>query len=265
MHFKLEQRLYFKWMQLLNVIPSNWKNNLKHSNIYSQNLILLDHNLVKSNSLFNIEMLDPRELYCIINSSRNNKPTSQIYFLKKFDSKELNWRIIYTLPRKVTTNTHLRSFQYKILSNILYLNERLFVIGLSTTPFCSFCNSFGENMTHLFCDCITTQCLWKKLQLKLNDNITLHPLTPQMVIFSFFEANCQSNLIQNYILFISKLYVYKFRKSKFLSSTCLLKQISKIKNIEKKVASANEKKTSRKRKWGIIEDKLPSRGDNTVT
>ena len=108
--FKLEQRLYFKWMQLVNTIPSNWKNNLKHSNTYSQNLILLDNHLVKSNFWFSIEKLEPKELYCIINSSRNNKPTSQIYFEKKFNSKELGWRVIYTLQRKVTTITYLKNF-----------------------------------------------------------------------------------------------------------------------------------------------------------
>ena len=48
-------------MQLANSIPSNWKNNLKHSNTYSKKLILLDHHLVKSNSLFNIEKLELRE------------------------------------------------------------------------------------------------------------------------------------------------------------------------------------------------------------
>ena len=245
-------------MQLFNAIPSNSKNNLKHSDTYSQNLILLDHHLVRSNSLFSIEKLESRELYCIINFSRNNKPTSQIYFEKKFDSKELDWRVIYTLPRKVTTNTYLRSFQYKILNNILYLNEKLFVFGLSTTSSCSFCNSFGENITHLFCDCTITQCLWKKLQLKLKDDITLLPLTPQAAIFGFLEGNCQSYLIQNHILLISKLYIYKSRKNKFLSSTCLLKEISKIKNIEKKFAYANEKKTLHiKKKWGKNENKLP--------
>ena len=58
--FKLEQRLYFKWMQLVNAILSNWKNNLKHSDTYSLNLVFLDHYLVKSNSLFNIEKLESR-------------------------------------------------------------------------------------------------------------------------------------------------------------------------------------------------------------
>ena len=82
--FKFEQRLYFKWMQLVNAIPSNRENNLKHLNTYSQNLIPIYHHLIKSNSLFNIEKLESGELYRIINSSRNNKPTLQIYFEKKF-------------------------------------------------------------------------------------------------------------------------------------------------------------------------------------
>ena len=144
-------------MQLVNALPSNWKNNLKHSDTCSQNLILLDHHLVKSNFLFSIEKLESRELYC----------TSQIYFEKKFDSKELDWKVIYTLPSKVTTNTYLRSFQYKLLNKILYLNEKIFVFGLSTTSSCSFCNYFGENITNLFCDCAIAQCLWKKIQWKI--------------------------------------------------------------------------------------------------
>ena len=229
-------------MQLVNAIPSNWKNNLKHSDTYSQNLILLDHHLVEFNSLFNIEKLESREFYCIINSLPNNKLTSQIFFEKKFASKNLDWRVIYTSPRKVTTNTYLRSFQYKILNNILYLNEKLFVFELSTTSSCSFCNTFGENITHRFCDYTITHCPWKKLQLKLKDNITPLPLTTQAAILSLVEAESQSHLIQNHILLILKLYMYKSRKNKFLSSTCLLKEIGKVKNIGRSCICKRKKK-----------------------
>ena len=98
--------------------------------------------------------------------------------------------------------------------------------------FCSFFNSFGGNITDLFCNCAITECLLKKLQLKLKDNITLLPLTPQAAKFGFLEAGCHSYLILNHILPISKLYIYKSTKSKFLGSTCLLKEIGKIKNTE---------------------------------
>ena len=175
--------------------------------------------MVKSNSLFSSEKLKSREHYCIINSSRSNKPTSQIYFQKNDFSKNLDWRVIYTLPQKVTTNTYLRSFQYKILNIISYLNEKLFLFGLSAASFCFFCNSFGEIIRYFFRDCTKTKCVWKKLQLKLKDNITPLPLTPPAAFFAFLEADYQSYLIRNHILLISKLYISKSRKSKFLSST----------------------------------------------
>ena len=94
--------------------------------------------------------------------------------------------------------------------------------------------------------------------MKLKDDLTLLPLIPQAVNFGFLEADCQSYLIQNHILLISKLYIYRFRKNNFLSITCLLKEISKIKNTEKKVESVSKKKDiACKRKWGKIEEKLP--------
>ena len=76
--------------------------------------------------------------------------------------------------------------------------------------------------------------------------------------FPWSQVKCQSYLIQKDIFLISKLYIYKSRKNKFLSSTCLLKEISGIKNTEKNVASPNEKKSIEyKRKQGKIEKKLP--------
>ena len=94
--------------------------------------------------------------------------------------------------------------------------------------------------------------------MSLKDNITLYSLTTQAAIFCFLEADCQYYLIKNHILLISKLYIYKSRKNKVLSSTCLLKEVSKIKNIEKKVASffCKQKKFAYKRKSGKIEDNL---------
>ena len=99
----------------------------------------------------------------------------------------------------------------------------------------------------------------------MKDDITLLSVTPQAAIFDFLEDNCQSYLIQNHILLISKLYIYKSRKNKFLSSTCLLKEISKIKNIEKKIASVNEKKTLHIKETGEkLEVNYLKRDDNTV-
>ena len=45
--------------------------------------------------------------------------------LQIFETTNLNWKEIYILPRKVYIATNLRMFQYKILNNILFLNNLL--------------------------------------------------------------------------------------------------------------------------------------------
>ena len=37
-----------------------------------------------------------------------------------------DWKSIYLLPRHMTIDTNFRIFQYKLLNNVLYLNNMLF-------------------------------------------------------------------------------------------------------------------------------------------
>ena len=52
-----------------------------------------------------------------------NKPTANIYFEKLFGNTILDWDKIYLSPRLATIDTTLRSFQYKILNNVIFLNK----------------------------------------------------------------------------------------------------------------------------------------------
>ena len=60
-------------------IQSDWKKILNIQIFTHRTLFSLDHHLVKYNYLLNIEKLKSRKLYCIINSSRNNKSTSHTF------------------------------------------------------------------------------------------------------------------------------------------------------------------------------------------
>ena len=105
-------------------IPKTWKKVLKKNQSHSWNLVLLDHQLLKNNRTLGLKKINYKEIYFIIISSKVNIPTSRIYFESKFPFYNFQWKEIYTLPRKVTINAYLRSFQYKILNNILYLNKK---------------------------------------------------------------------------------------------------------------------------------------------
>ena len=56
-------------------------------------------------------------------SLNNSKTRSQLYFEDLFQIKDVDWKHVYLLPRRVTVDTNLRIFQYKTLTNVLYLNE----------------------------------------------------------------------------------------------------------------------------------------------
>ena len=93
-------------------------------------------------------------------SLNNSKTRSQLYFEDLFQIKDFDWKHAYLLPRRVTVDTKLRIFQYKIVSNVLYLNEKL--LDLKRFPLCSFCQSENETLIHLFHGCIKTNLLWCK-------------------------------------------------------------------------------------------------------
>ena len=78
-----------------------------------------------------------------------------------------------TMPLRMTIDTNLRMFQYKILKKVLYLNEKLFEFKIVSSPLCSFCNAKNKTPIHLFYSCNQTKSLWPKLQDLLNSEILL--------------------------------------------------------------------------------------------
>ena len=68
---------------------------------------------------------------------------------------------------------------------------------------------------------------------------------------SFFE----NKIFINHILFIFKLYVYKFRKKKFVSMNNLIAEIRKVKRIKKEIALNNSiKAITFRKKWHLTDN-----------
>ena len=67
-------------------------------------------------------------------------------------------------------------------------------------------------------------------------------MSPQIVTFSLVKSNDKSFLIQNMILMVFKLFVYKSRVSGTLNFNKLLHQLVKVKNLEKGAALNNKQK-----------------------
>ena len=77
------------------------------------------------------------------------------------------------------SNTYMRSFQYKIWNNILYLNKKLHIFGIKSSPLCSFCNVYEETPFHIFYECDHVKFLWSELDQCFQSTLILPTLTPQ--------------------------------------------------------------------------------------
>ena len=151
------------------------------------------------------------------------------------------------LPRLITYSTYMRSFQYKILNNVLFLNKKLHTFGLKPS-LCSFCNLYDETPYHILYECDCVKWLWSDLLQCFQNNLILPTLTPQSAIFGFLNYTNNDSIfgnnksLSNHVLLIFKLYVYKFREKKLININILMAEIRKIKRIKKEIALTNSKK-----------------------
>ena len=57
-------------------------------------------------------------------------PSAQKRFQDQFPDVQFDWNEIYSLSLKVSLETKIREFQYKVLNNIVFTNEKLFKIKM---------------------------------------------------------------------------------------------------------------------------------------
>jgi len=63
----------------------------------------------------------------------------------------------HSLPFAVIVETKNREFQYKILNDIIYTNDKLFRFKMIESPLCTFCQKEDESLEHLLFRCYATK------------------------------------------------------------------------------------------------------------
>ena len=156
------------------------------------------------------------------------------------------------LPRQVTIESSLRSFQYKILNNILYLNEKLFKFKIADSPLCSLCKTENESMLHLFCECAVTSNLLEQFKLWVSDifHFGKIDIDPQIIIFGAWNLKTPDFILINHMILLFKRYIYLRRQDRHGPNITGLKSfIKNIETVERPIASDKEKLSFHYKKW----------------
>ena len=164
-----------------------------------------------------------------------------------------NWGKIYLLWGVTTIDSSLRSFQYKILNNTLYLNERLSKFNIVDSPLCSLCKQDNKSVIHLFAICSEARSLWDQLGTwTSSQNITLPPnLVPQVVILRVLDEKTKNLTFVNHLILIIKRYIYLKRKYG-LNFYGLKAYIKSIENRECHIASQRQILDYHHKKWNKL-------------
>ena len=121
---------------------------------------------------------------------------------------------VFTLPFVITISSQLRAFQYKILHNILYLNEFLsHKARWSIDPLCTFYKKENESMQHFFINCIFVKTFWIELFLWLD--FSLDEINEKIIILGHTPLTVH-NMFFNFVILVAKKIIYSCKyKSTF--------------------------------------------------
>ena len=88
---------YFRWLRLISAIPEGWKFIIKETHESVTYLVIHYHHVINGSRILTLDKLSPTEIYAILISKFQNKPSSNIYFEKLFNDNDIDWATIYML------------------------------------------------------------------------------------------------------------------------------------------------------------------------
>ena len=91
-----------------------------------------------------LQAITLRIAYTLLTKLLIEKPTAQKSVSELSGKSDINWKVVHQVPHRVINETSLRVFQYKILNNILYLNNWRHKFRSAESPLCSLCKREPE-------------------------------------------------------------------------------------------------------------------------
>ena len=259
------RNMYFRWIQLIEAIPSQWKSTIKDHftrEEYNPQNIVAKHDCITHKSIMSIPSLTCKSIYTKFVKKLSTPPTSIRYFTEKLELEEqFDWKLVFLTPRKVTIESQMRIFQYKILNNVLYLNKLLYKMKIVKSPLCYFCREQNQTPIHLFCKCKVTLDYWSNLQAWLRSILNLPDLIPQSALLGKLDFDTTGtstrSILVSHIILIFKKSLYEMRFRNCPPSVHYIKiRIAKTRKIEFSISKNSNKLEFHLKKWDIISSLL---------
>ena len=178
-------------MGVVHSLPLDWKTIIRSSVCKNDKRPIPHTPYIKLNcGSFPISDVTSKQIYDSFLCKKTNPSDSPTKNIRQYPDTIINWKKVYSLPFRTTLDSKLREFQYKILNNIVFTNDKLFRFGFSQSPNCTFCNEEPESLEHLLSCCKVSSEFWKEVLSWLKEyNIVLESFNEIGLFLGIFEES----------------------------------------------------------------------------
>ena len=208
--YNLGNKDIMKWLSLIASVPMSWKAEIRNYFSNIEDTCTSRTLPIPQPKVSLLPDMSVKAAYKILIRPLVKAPTSQKSLEKLLCRQDLDWAGIYMIPRMVTVESKLRIFQYKVLNNILYLNDRLYKMGIVQTPLCSLCKQEKETVIHLS-QCHVTRQLWCSRSGWLQGVLRLPPIEPVAAMMGRWDLENEANVLLNHLMLLFKYLIFRFR------------------------------------------------------
>jgi hypothetical protein len=244
-----------KYNSLKDAIPTEWRKKIKTMKINDNAISFQEILTVKIGKHTKpISLIQNREIYGEFIKAKQIEPIIKTQMQQVLDIEENQWTDIFTVP-KVIQDTKIRSFQYKILFNLIPCNLYLKRINKSETDLCPFCPEL-DDLIHYFLECPETYRFWTSFKnwwrgLTGGDDININRTN---ILVGFLNKHKRRDTL-NACTLLAKWHIYKSKLDQslpfFYKFLCKLKYTLLI---EKTIALKNNRLYTYDNKWREVEN-----------
>ncbi len=249
----LTDRQVMKWNSIVSAVPKDWLK-LSGSMILScQERIHNVHYADVSGLHKELSVAVSKDIYSSFIGKKSITTSAVAYFRTEFGVEKQEYLESYNRTFVTTIENKLRSFQLRLLHNIVFTNARLYKMQIVDTELCSLCKHERETVSHLFTECKHAQDLWEKIVETWMTQIGIHTLSRKEIMLGI-SMDTENERVINHLILLAKSYIYNCRvMNKVISFVEFKIYLNHIRYIEKCNAESKGKERIHNSKWELLD------------
>jgi hypothetical protein len=245
-----------KYNTLKEAIPAEWRRTLKTMKIPEIAISNQEAITVKiENTIKILSNLTNKDIYWKFIKDKQKKPIITEREWNKLKISQDQWKEAFTISSNIR-DTKIKTFQYKLLFNLLPCNLYLNRIQRSDTDQCDTCHIL-DDPTHYMVECEPVKIFWNSFKMWWNGwNETDITLNKQQILIGVHGSKIKNRTLNACIL-LAKWHIYKTKLN--LSTVSFYKFLCELKYylvIEKTIALRNDNFKKYNETWLTIENQL---------